>query len=331
MKTSPDDAAAAAAGAAALGAAPSQSALSVMTSRTAPASLASSAKQPLQEKERQKQQWNTKNLPARLAADLASATTAGALIAPIISIIDRSIMENASGRAASLSASLRASLAALLTRPRPVLFSRPTSLVLLLYAGTYLTANALDTFTSAARARPASAVSAGPAKFAASSAANVALCVYKDRQFVRLFGAVSSAASSARPVPLPCYALFTLRDCITIFASFNLPPLLAPRIDQRLSSDLRRHISGLTAAQFLAPAAVQLLSTPLHLLGLDLYNRPSAATGQLPGPSWRDRWAAVRANWLVSAAARVCRIVPAFGVGGVVNTKVRRGLMERLE
>ncbi|KAL3965575.1 hypothetical protein ACCO45_002579 [Purpureocillium lilacinum] len=316
MKTSPDDDDAAA-GAAALGAAPSQSALSVMASRTAPASLPSSAKQPLQEKETQKQQWNTKNLPARLAADLASATTAGALIAPIISIIDRSIMENASGRAASLSASLRASLAALLTRPRSVLFSRPTSLVLLLYAGTYLTANALDTFTSAARARPASAVSAGPAKFVAS---------------------LSASSAPSRPLrprpgpsPLPCYALFTLRDCITIFASFNLPPLLASRIDQRLSSDLRRHISGLTAAQFLAPAAVQLVSTPLHLLGLDLYNRPSAATGQLPGPSWRDRWAAVRANWLVSAAARVCRIVPAFGVGGVVNTKVRRGLMERLE
>lgn len=91
MKTSPDDDAAA--GAAALGAAPSQSALSVMASRTAPASLPSSAKQPLQEKETQKQQWNTKNLPARLAADLASATTAGALIAPIISIIDRSVPE----------------------------------------------------------------------------------------------------------------------------------------------------------------------------------------------------------------------------------------------
>ncbi|UNI13342.1 hypothetical protein JDV02_000094 [Purpureocillium takamizusanense] len=305
------------------------------SSRSAASSSPGPPSSPSSKQQLQQKHWNTKNLPARLAADLASALTAGALIAPVISIIDRSIMENASGRAPSLSASLRASFAALLTRPRSVLFSRPTSLVLLLYAGTYLTANALDTFTSAARGRPASAVSAGPAKFAASSVANVGLCVYKDRQFVRLFGAVvssSAAASAARPVPLPCYALFTLRDCITIFASFNLPPLLAPHIDHRLSSDLRRHVSGLTAAQFLAPAAVQLVSTPLHLLGLDLYNRPSGGTaGHLPPPSWRDRWAAVRANWLVSAAARVCRIVPAFGVGGVVNTKVRRGFMERLE
>jgi len=34
-------------------------------------------------------QWNTANLGLRLGADLTSAATASALIAPIISIIDR--------------------------------------------------------------------------------------------------------------------------------------------------------------------------------------------------------------------------------------------------
>lgn len=237
-------------------------------------------------------------------------------------------MENASGRAASVGASLAASVGALFRRPSSILFSRPTSLILLLYAGTYLTANVVDTFSSTVL-RPASStassVSAGPAKFAASSAANVALCIYKDRAFVRMFAA---AATPPRPLPLPCYALFALRDSITIFASFNLPPLLGPALDARLAAArLDGFFTGQTAAQFLAPAAVQLLSTPIHLLGLDLYNRPRAPAG----PSWRDRAARVRANWLVSAAARVCRIVPAFGVGGVVNTKMRRALMQRLE
>ena len=36
-------------------------------------------------------------------------------------------------------------------------------------------------------------------------------------------------------------------------------------------------------------------------------------------------------DWGVSCAARMGRIVPAFGVGGVVNTKVRRWGMQRLE
>lgn len=39
----------------------------------------------------------------------------------------------------------------------------------------------------------------------------------------------------------------------------------------------------------------------------------------------------MRRNWAVSALARMGRIVPAFGVGGVVNAKVRKGLISRLE
>jgi len=89
-----------------------------------------------------------------------------------------------------------------------------------------------------------------------------------------------------------------------------------------MSSEIKKSVSGQTAAQFLAPAAVQIVSTPLHLLGLDMYNR----SGNI---GWGDRWTAVRKNWGVSALARMCRIVPAFGVGGVVNEKVRKGLISR--
>lgn len=225
-------------------------------------------------------------------------------------------MESASGRSPNILTSLRSSLSSILASPLKTLLSRPFGLVFVLYGGTYFTANALDTASSTLHNRPATHVTSGAAKFAASSAANVTLCVYKDQAFVRLFG----AASSARPVPLPCYALFAARDCLTIFASFNVPPLLAPYLDQR---KLPFSMSGATAAQFAAPAAVQLISTPLHLLGLDLYNRQ--------GETMAERWRQVRSNWGVCAAARIGRIIPAFGIGGVVNMKVRRALMGRLE
>jgi hypothetical protein len=92
-----------------------------------------------------------------------------------------------------------------------------------------------------------------------------------------------------------------------------------------MSQSLEKSLNGQTIAQFLAPAGVQLFSTPLHLLGLDMYNRAGG------GVTWWDRWKIVKKNWVVSTAARMCRIVPAFGVGGVVNAKVRRGLVSRLE
>ncbi|KAH8900200.1 hypothetical protein GQ53DRAFT_601304, partial [Thozetella sp. PMI_491] len=268
--------------------------------------------------------WNTKNLGWRLGADLMSAASAAVMVAPIISIIDRSIMENASGRR-SLGESLRSSLKTLLLRPHHIVLGKPFALIFMLYGGTYLTANTLDTVTSTVQNKPATHVTSGTNKFAASSAANIGLCIYKDQVFVRLFG---PPGATPRPVTLPSYMLFAARDCITIFASFNVPPLLGPVLSRRLGSEFEKYASGQSVAQFMAPAAVQLVSTPLHLLGLDLYNRPSAqGTGS---PNWADRWQAVKKNWGISTAARICRIVPAFGVGGVVNVNVRKGLMEKL-
>ena len=77
-------------------------------------------------------------------------------------------------------------------------------------------------------------------------------------------------------------------------------------------------------AQFLAPAGIQLVSTPLHLWGLDLYNRPD-------GAGWRTRVKKVGRDWLGSSLARMGRVVPAFGVGGVVNGGVRRRMMGMCE
>lgn len=78
-------------------------------------------------------------------------------------------------------------------------------------------------------------------------------------------------------------------------------------------------------AQFLAPAGIQLLSTPLHLWGLDLYNRPMGN-----GTPWKSRVARVSRDWLGGSLARMTRIVPAFGVGGVVNARVRASMMGRV-
>jgi len=145
----------------------------------------------------------------------------------------------------------------------------------------------------------------------------MSLCVYKDSQFARFFG---NPATKASPIPKISYALFALRDSMTIFASFNLPPLLSPHIP-RFTEALEKEVNRANVAQFLAPAGIQIFSTPVHLLGLDFYNR----SGRL---GFAERFARIKRDWAVSAFARMGRIVPAFGFGGVVNTGVRRWGME---
>ncbi|OCK86035.1 hypothetical protein K432DRAFT_285567 [Lepidopterella palustris CBS 459.81] len=262
---------------------------------------------------------NTQNLGLRVGADFAAAASAGVLVAPIITIIDRGIIENASGRN-TLGASLKSSLKELLLRPHRFLVSKPFALIFSLYCGTYMTANSIDTASSTLRAQPASRTTAGLPKFVATSSSNLALCLYKDNRFTQMFSAPGSAP---RAVPAATFVLFTLRDCLTIFASFNLPPIIAPHLSRYMGESVKGYVSSASAAQFLTPAAVQLFSTPVHLLGLDLYNRENAM--------WQARAGKVARDWAKSCLARIFRIVPAFGVGGVVNMNVRKGLMEKLE
>lgn len=91
--------------------------------------------------------WNTRNLGLKLGADFTAAAAAGALVAPIITIIDRyvpklkklldslpylfvnsGIIENASGRN-TLGGSLKSSLRQMLFRPHRFVFSKPFALI----------------------------------------------------------------------------------------------------------------------------------------------------------------------------------------------------------
>ncbi|KIY00618.1 uncharacterized protein Z520_03281 [Fonsecaea multimorphosa CBS 102226] len=276
-------------------------------------------------------QWNTMNLGLRLGADVTSAASASALIAPIITVIDRSIVEKAAN-GTSFSSCLLRSLHPAITRPHAFIFSRPFLLIFTLYFSTYTTANAVDTLHSTVTSKPASTVSSGATKFLATSSVNMSLCVYKDSCFARMFGATAPSSSpAAAVVPKLSYALFAVRDCLTIFASFNLPSIIAPQlanlppeVRSRFSRILSTESGRMNTAQFMAPAAIQLISTPIHLLGLDLYNRQ----GRL---GFGERYSRVVRDWGVSALARMGRIIPAFGVGGVVNSNMRRKFMTQIE
>ncbi|OQE17462.1 hypothetical protein PENFLA_c024G00694 [Penicillium flavigenum] len=296
--------------------------------------------------------WNTKDLGKRLGVDVASAATAGVLTCPLITIIDRAIMEKAS-KGFPIGQTINNCLRSMIARPSGFFFSTPFILIYTLYTSTYLTANAIDTLKSTTHNEPYNAIDTGLPKFFATTIVNMTICVYKDARFAKMFGAspsesparnstintnlvarkYSSALRAPHPpsaptaptlqIPKVSYGLFCLRDSITIWASFNIPALIAPSVPDFLASSSTMKSS---IAQFACPAAMQFASTPMHLLGLDLYNRQPAG-----GLRWTERVARIRRDYVPSCFARMGKIVPAYGVGGVVNVRMRDSLMKRVE
>ncbi len=69
-------------------------------------------------------------------------------------------------------------------------------------------------------------------------------------------------------------------------------------------------VADLTAS-FAVPMAAQLPATPLHILAMDLYARQQVTLA--------SRVAEVAKGYASVTSGRVMRIIPAFGVGGLVN------------
>lgn len=243
------------------------------------------------------------DLILRFGTDVCSAGLSAAAIAPFIFIVDKSIMEATSGKAKSITASIKSSARSLVHQPLGFFGSVPFLLLYSVYSATYCTANFVDTASNlgSTDVETWSRQTTGFGKFLATTAVNLTASVYKDMRYAKFYG-----MGAPRQMPVASLALFSARDSLTVFASFNVPALLAPTF-------------GLNAAQIITPCAMQFVSTPLHLLGLDIYNRSDQSA--------QSRLRTVGARYWRSSMARICRILPAFGVGGVLNREIReRGM-----
>ncbi|RSM04888.1 hypothetical protein CEP52_006552 [Fusarium oligoseptatum] len=255
---------------------------------------------------------------AIFGVDLLSATCASALVSPWVTAIDIVVV-----RKAATGASLGATVRSFLSKPKmpPV---GGIIIPFLVYFGTYSTANLCDSIYAASHDLDMTTISSTMPKFLATTAVSTGLCVYKDGYFAKLLG--TSAVKAA--VPRRSFALFTTRDAVTVFASFNMPSIIAPKLHQLpvngpISSLVSSEEASLRTAQMIMPAAIQVVSTPIHLLGLDYNNRQE----KLP---FKERIGAIRQHVHVATPLRMMRIIPAFGIGSVANTSFRRSMLSTL-
>ncbi|KAI8614861.1 hypothetical protein BC830DRAFT_1050078, partial [Chytriomyces sp. MP71] len=215
----------------------------------------------------------------------------------VVTIIDRSLTANVSG-GGSIALALKDGFSTLFRNPVSFLSKPSFFAVFAVFVGTYVTNNVVETLclhnhTNAAKP-----------KFVIGSAANVGLNMWKDMLYTKWFATVAP-----KPLPRVSYALFAVRDTMTVSTSFVLPPLVSPYLQEeplRMSKPTADFVS-----QLALPCAVQLVSVPVHVLSLDVYNNPQGTVAQ--------RMRIIRSSYWSCAFGRVLRTIPGFGVGGVVN------------
>ncbi|KAJ5258006.1 hypothetical protein N7497_001276 [Penicillium chrysogenum] len=285
-----------------------------------------------------------------LAADVVVAAGSATLITPAVMIFDRLVVEK-SFYNQPLFPAFRRHLWFSLTQPATFLTSRPSLLVWSLYTATFATANASETILSKWYPKIDHAI-AGMTTFASTFIVNSSVGIWKDVKFAQLFGHSNTSAPATNnktppsPTPTPAstsnatststsktarsigrtripvatYSAFLIRDALTIFGSFSLPAMVSASIPDSIAS---QEYLKILIAQLAIPASIQLVSTPIHLLGLDLYNRPQVM------PT-KDRINRVSRDWIGASLLRMCRIIPAFGIGGFVNTEGRLYLHDQV-
>jgi len=236
---------------------------------------------------------------AEVIGDYAAAATAAAMSAPLVACVDVAITKNTAGTE-RMWPSFFQEVSALARQPLAALRRPTVGWLFMLYVGTYGAANSVRTVTEARK------VDSTVPVLAASTVANGSISIAKDRAFARMFGAI-------QPTTMPgmTYSVWLARDVLSVSFFFTVPPVLSEALSECGAS--RATADGV--AYFTSPLVAQLFCTPLHLLGLDLYNRR--------GASPRERGHLLRKELAVTVAARCARMIPAFSLGGVVNRSLR--------
>lgn len=257
-------------------------------------------------------------LGEKLLGDILSASFVGLGVAPFLTVVDKAIVQRAAGTHTIVESSLQ-TIRYMITNP--VAYARSPVFLMMwgVYASTYAAANTIKTLIehkSHDENRNSQDNTAKTVTFVGTTLVNSTSTVMKDQAYARMFGTAAAAPS----VPMKSYTLWAMRDCMVIGSSFVLPDLTSKRLQEQASMSKK---DAICISQLTCPILAQFLATPCQLLGLDFYNRPKEP--------FKGRLLFMGRNYWSVCSARIARIAPAYGIGGIGNTFLRDGWRNCLE
>lgn len=288
---------------------------------------------------------DNKHLYQELFGDVLVATTVTAAIAPLLTTVDAAVVQRTSATGTTGTISVRhiaqQTMAGILRNPVAYVKSPAFLFMWGAYAATYTTANVLQTIAAhrPSQSSSSSSTSQGThrpwALLAGTTAVNSAASVVKDQAYAKIYANASQqAANHMQAVPRISYALWLLRDALVMGSSFVVPPLVAKYYQQHYAhhdDDRRDHKNSRVfrpspatiqhISQVASPMMAQVIATPLHYLALDHFNRPSNHATFSALSVWQ-RLSSMPFTELLTI--RLARILPAYGMGGIGNARLRQ-------
>lgn len=129
---------------------------------------------------------------------------------------------------------------------------------------------------------------------------NMTCGIAKDSAYARMFSTSKSTTIKTK-TPLSAYVIWFARDLLSFTFVLTLPEVIS-----KLSQ------VDLSIAKFATPILAQFFTTPLHLWGLSLVNRPGSTFGEQLKAVFSD-------GYFSTVAARQMRIIPPYSIGGLLN------------
>ena len=235
----------------------------------------------------------------RLSVGIGGASLVSIPLSMGVTIFDRSVIQVVNGSSPSLGVAVGGGFKTLFKAPIKTFLQHDNRALFIVYGSTYVTKYSVD-----AACDYKEIPSAWPV-LGATTFINTTFGIVKDRYLAQMFG------SGVPNFPNLSYGCFTLRDMIIVGVSFIIPPKVAPHIQEKfptLSKDTCDVI-----AQIGCPGIAQIAATPIHIMGLDLYNRPDV--------KWGQRIKDVFRKSLDPLAVRMVRQMYVFGFGAVAIKK----------
>ena len=235
-----------------------------------------------------------------ILADIVAGACSSLAIAPVMSIIDHSII-----KAQFEKLKLKKSVTSVANNFVNGTMKWNPSLKIMnnVYTATYVTANVVETICHKNNIEAAL-----PTTFF-TTLVNIIAISYKDKEYAKLNGQTNIK------FPKLSYGLFGIRDGITITSSFVIKPHVRTYLEKEWKLS---HNNADLAASFAVPMIAQIFSTPIHIYSLDIYHRPQDTLAH--------RLALIRNSYTSVFFGRILRIIPAFGICGFLNDVIKENM-----